>query len=99
MVKIRRHLPSIPIDHSRPHVFHLMFEDRRGRGDRREQQNREASSRGHCRRVGERRNILRQYHPQPWWLQTNYAEELQPPTLDLAPLEPAYQGSSHHIKI
>jgi hypothetical protein len=76
-----------------------MFEDRRGRGERREQQSREPSARGDCRRVGERRNILRQYHPQPWWLQTNYAEELQPPTLDLAPIEPARQGTSRKFKI
>jgi hypothetical protein len=39
-----------------------------------------------CRRQHERRAILRQYKPpQPWWLQTNYAEELQPPLLDINP--------------
>jgi hypothetical protein len=57
-----------------------MFEDRRGRGDRRAPSNHNKAP--HCRRQRERRNILRQYHPQPWWLQTNYAEELQPPLLD-----------------
>jgi hypothetical protein len=25
--------------------------------------------------------LLRQYHPQPWWLQTDYVEEVQPPIL------------------
>jgi hypothetical protein len=60
----------------------MMFEDRRGRGDRRTLRNRNGAPRGGCRRQHERRNLLRQYHPQPWWLQTNYAEELQPPVLD-----------------
>jgi hypothetical protein len=59
----------------------VMFEDRRGRGDRRTK-NRGLKQQTDCRRSGERRNILRQYHPQPWWLQTNYVEELQPPVLD-----------------
>jgi hypothetical protein len=59
----------------------VMFEDRRGRGDRRTK-NRGLKQQADCRRSAERRNILRQYHPQPWWLQTNYVEELQPPVLD-----------------
>lgn len=65
-----------------------MFEDRRRHGDRR-QQNRATPEQSACRRAGERRNILRQYLPQPWWLQTNYAEELHPPTLGMEEQSPA----------
>lgn len=64
-----------------------MFEDRRAHGDRRILRNRDSDPNQGCRRDRERRNILRQYHPQPWWLQTNYAEELQPPLLDSEPAE------------
>lgn len=59
-----------------------MFEDRRGRGDRRALKIPGGMATASCRRKRERRNILRQYHPQPWWLQTNYVEELTPPVLD-----------------
>jgi hypothetical protein len=59
-----------------------MFEDRRAHGDRRILRSYDDAPGRGCRRGRERRNILRQYHPQPWWLQTNYAEELQPPLLD-----------------
>ncbi len=65
-----------------------MFEDRRGRGDRRALKIPGGMATASCRRKRERRNILRQYHPQPWWLQTNYAEELFPPTLESEPLPP-----------
>jgi hypothetical protein len=59
-----------------------MFEDRRNRAERRRHVGREIVPPASCRRnAGERRHLLRQYHPQPWWLQANYAEELQPPTL------------------
>ncbi|MFT3931600.1 MAG: hypothetical protein QM709_15025 [Spongiibacteraceae bacterium] len=61
-----------------------IFEDRRGRMDRRDQTTESGMPKSICRRKRERRNILRQYHPQPWWLQTNYAEELNPPILDSA---------------
>jgi len=64
-----------------------MFEDRRAHGDRRILRDRDGVPNHSCRRGRERRNILRQYHPQPWWLQTNYAEELQPPLLDTDPAE------------
>jgi len=65
-----------------------MFEDRRERGDRRVLRTRKDVPNAGCRREHERRAILRQYHPsQPWWLQTNYAEELQPPLLDTDPTE------------
>jgi hypothetical protein len=59
-----------------------MFEDRRARGDRRKYHNPGAIPASGCRRAGERRDFFRQYEPMPWWLQTNYAEELQPPLLD-----------------
>lgn len=62
-----------------------MFDDRRARGDRRTRNNLRSIPSAGCRRKRDRRNMLRQYHPQPWWLQTNYAEELQPPLLDTAP--------------
>lgn len=60
-----------------------MFEDRRGRIDRRALDTQNTTPISGCRRGRERRNILRQYHPQPWWLQTNYVDELQPPILDI----------------
>lgn len=59
-----------------------MFDDRRIRGDRRKQHNPDAIPPGGCRRLRERRDFFHQYHSAPWWLQTNYAEELQPPMLD-----------------
>jgi hypothetical protein len=58
-----------------------MFQDRRSHSERRNRRRSAGSGFMECRRGTERRNILRQYHPQPWWLQTNYAEELDPPTL------------------
>jgi hypothetical protein len=61
-----------------------MFEDRRHRGERRRKNLPAAVPADGCRRAaGERRHLLRQYHPQPWWLQANYAEELQPPVLGI----------------
>lgn len=63
-----------------------MFEDRRSRIERRRHAVREIIPSGGCRRnSGERRHLLRQYHPQPWWLQADYVEELQPPTLGNQP--------------
>ena len=58
-----------------------MFEDRRKHGDRRLTQDRLNIPSAGCRRHRDRRKALRQYHAQPWWLETNYAEELQPPLL------------------
>jgi hypothetical protein len=59
-----------------------MFDDRRNYGERRNRITRDNVPVGGCRRnSGERRHLLRQYHPQPWWLQANYVEELQPPVL------------------
>jgi hypothetical protein len=58
-----------------------MFQDRRSNNDRRIRRRPAGSAYMESRRSGERRNILRQYHPQPWWLQTNYVEELEPPML------------------
>ena len=59
-----------------------MFDDRRGSGDRRKYHNADAIPAQGCRRAGERRDLFRQYEPLPWWLQTNYAEEMQPPLLE-----------------
>lgn len=64
-----------------------MFEDRRGRNDRRAHNTPGGLPTASCQRRRERRNILRQYHPQPWWLQTNYVEELYPPVLDSEQLQ------------
>lgn len=59
-----------------------MFDDRRNYGERRNRIARNTIPQPGCRRhSGERRHLLRQYHPQPWWLQANYVEELQPPVL------------------
>lgn len=59
-----------------------MFDDRRNYGERRNRIARSTVPLAGCRRhSGERRHLLRQYHPQPWWLQANYVEELQPPVL------------------
>lgn len=59
-----------------------MFDDRRNVGERRNHIARDTVPMSGCRRgSGERRHLLRQYHPQPWWLQANYVEELQPPVL------------------
>jgi hypothetical protein len=59
-----------------------MFDDRRNYGERRNRITRDNTPLAGCRRhSGERRHLLRQYHPQPWWLQANYVEELQPPVL------------------
>jgi hypothetical protein len=59
-----------------------MFEDRRKFSERRNRIIRDYVPVDGCRRSsGERRHLLRQYHPQPWWLQANYVEELQPPVL------------------
>lgn len=55
-----------------------MFEDRRVTGDRRKHHNPMAIPASGCRRRLERRDPFRQYHTGPWWLQTNYAEELHP---------------------
>lgn len=63
-----------------------MFEDRRSRRERRRRNVREAVPPEGCRRSsGERRHLLRQYHPLPWWLQANYVEEVQPPVLATPP--------------
>jgi len=59
-----------------------MFEDRRNRHERRRHAVKEVIPVSGCRRSkGERRHLLRQYHPQPWWLQADYVEEVQPPVL------------------
>jgi hypothetical protein len=59
-----------------------MFEDRRRYSERRNRIAQDQTPLAGCRRhSGERRHLLRQYHPQPWWLQANYVEELQPPVL------------------
>jgi hypothetical protein len=63
-----------------------MFDDRRNFSERRTRVTRDKTPVGGCRRnSGERRHLLRQYHPQPWWLQANYVEELQPPVLATQP--------------
>jgi hypothetical protein len=67
---------------SKATIFSIMFDDRRARGDRRKHHNPEAIPPGGCRRQRERRDFFRQYYALPWWLQTNYAEELQPPLLE-----------------
>ena len=58
----------------------LDFNDRRSLTDRRQTQS--APIAGRCRRRGDRRNHLRQYEPAPWWLQTDYVEEIEPPQLE-----------------
>lgn len=58
----------------------LDFKDRRALTDRR--QNQAASPADLCRRRSERRNHLRQYEAKPWWLQTDYAEEIDSPQFD-----------------
>ena len=62
-----------------------MFEDRRVTGERRQHHNPAAIPVGGCRRVRERRDLFRQYHAAPWWLRTNYAEELQAVVGDRSP--------------
>jgi hypothetical protein len=58
-----------------------MFDDRRVTGDRRKYHDPDSIPSEGCRRAGDRRDLFRQYEPLPWWLQTNYAEEMQPPLL------------------
>lgn len=66
-----------------------MFNDRRNSKDRRQQHRPEQIPSAGCRRLNDRRERYRQYQPIPWWLRTNYAEELEPPVLDSAdPAEP-----------
>lgn len=68
-----------------------MFEDRRGKPDRRRKRRPEAIPADGCRRRTERRCVTSQYRPGPWWLKTNYAEEilLTPPSaVDGNPKEP-----------
>jgi hypothetical protein len=62
-----------------------MFQDRRSYSERRNRPRVAGSTYVECRRGVERRNILRQYHPQPWWLQTNYVEEIEPPMPNIHP--------------
>ncbi len=63
-----------------------MFDDRRAKGvDRRKRRDPTGIPPTGCRRAGDRRDLLRQYEPLPWWLRTNYVEELQPPVLDQDP--------------
>ncbi|MDY0007188.1 MAG: hypothetical protein RBS22_10210 [Spongiibacteraceae bacterium] len=60
-----------------------MFEDRRKPKDRR-QQRLPARVPGHgCRRRSDRRRQVRAYDGKPWWLRTNYAEELDVPCLSI----------------
>ena len=59
-----------------------MFNDRRTRKDRRQQHRPEQIPAAGCRRQRNRRERLREYQPIPWWLRTNYAEEVEPPVLD-----------------
>jgi hypothetical protein len=59
----------------------MNFDDRRSQTDRRLDEGRLGAT--NCRRRGERRNRLRQYEAKPWWLQADYAEEVEPPKLDL----------------
>lgn len=61
----------------------MIFQDRRSNSERRRRRYSAGAAYMECRRGEERRNILRQYHPQPWWLQTNYVEELDPPILGI----------------
>jgi hypothetical protein len=61
------------------------FDDRRSQTDRRLDMG--APEATNCRRLGERRNRLRQYEAKPWWLQAEYVEEVEPPKLD-GPLSP-----------
>jgi hypothetical protein len=62
----------------------LMFNDRRTRKDRRQQHRPEQIPPEGCRRLNDRRDCYRQYQPTPWWLRTNYVEEVEPPLLDSA---------------
>lgn len=73
-----------------------MFEDRRARIDRRKFHNADAIPSSGCRRVRERRDFFRQYEPMPWWLQTNYAEEVQPPQPDREPRAHGEHPAPHH---
>lgn len=70
-----------------------MFEDRRAKGNRRTHYDPEAVPAQGCRRNSDRRDFFRRYEALPWWLQTNYVEEVQPPLLDSD--APAHGAGTH----
>ena len=58
-----------------------MFDDRRQKTDRRVQRDPTGIPPGGCRRSNDRRDRSRRYQAHPWWLLTEYVEELEPPEL------------------
>lgn len=62
-----------------------MFDDRRKSNDRRVRRDPAAIPPAGCRRHNDRRNRARRYQAHPWWLQATYAEEVEPPQLNIEP--------------
>jgi hypothetical protein len=58
-----------------------MFDDRRKSHDRRVRRDPAAIPASGCRRQSDRRDRKRRYLAHPWWLLTNYSEEVEPPEL------------------
>lgn len=57
------------------------FKDRRKSVDRRQHQTGKLMPTNGCRRKEDRRQVRNQFDNKPWWLRTNYVEDIATPTL------------------